>query len=234
MSLQPPRPIDDVIGNAIGTTGRASGSSSARRVVQKRPPSDFGADENEIQRIKRLVKRSYKRDFEKTNTTDRIINAIEYLTVNYPNVLLPMVLLYWMCMPGADFPSATHNDVLMFSKRVSRCKMTMLMRYGRSFFRVGNTKTHSGYFRGYVNKEELAKYEAPKAGRNLVKAHVKAQTLSAAIGKVESLKVGADFTKQQKDAAKDYAKLVETIGQSIKGYLPAPPPKPTSKTEPGE
>jgi hypothetical protein len=213
---------DDVIANAIGSPGKAP---AAKRAPKARKPTDWGADETEIARIKRLVKKNYKRDFETGTTTNRILDAIEYLTVEYPSVILPMVLLYWMCNPGPDFLAPTNNEVLFFSKRVSRVKGMMLLKHCRSFFRVGNTKTHAGYFRGYINKEELATYEAPKAGRCLVKAHDKAQTLSAAIGNVNKL----ELTPQQKDAAREYTRLVATIGQSIKGYLPAPAPKPTSK-----
>ncbi len=50
------------------------------------------------------------------------------------------------------------------------------------------------------------------------------------MGNVNKLDVTPDFTPQQKEAAKDYVRLVSTIGQSIKGYLPAPTPKPPITT----
>ena len=218
--------VDDVIGNAIGSVGRHTHTVQA--LPKKRvKASDFGANEGEISRVKRLVMKNYERDFN-LGTTLRIINAIEHLRLNYPEVMLPVTLLYWMCMPGNETPSPIKNEVLVFSKRVSRCKTAMLKEYGTSFFMVGGTKVRTGYFRAYINQQELAKYEAPKAGINLVRAHTKAATLSQAIGKVDALKVDADFTTKQKESAKDFVRLVATIGQSIKGYLPAAPPKPTA------
>jgi hypothetical protein len=184
-------------------------------------------DEGEIGRIKRVVKKNYKRDFNK-NAKDRILEAIEYLRVNYPSTLLPMTLLYWMCNPGSDFLSPSHNDVLLFAKRVTRYRNQMLLTYGTSFYRDGHSKTHTGFFRAYIDRKELAKYESPKAGRNLIKALGKAETLSAAIGKVEDLKTDENFTSAQKEAAKSYVRLVANLGQSIKGYLPAPVVRPTT------
>jgi hypothetical protein len=220
MSFQ--HPPNDVIGNAIGTPGRAVPVKKVRA-----PKSTLRVDETEISRIRRKVKVNFKRDWD-VKMVDRILNAIEYLRVNHPGVLLPMTLLFWMCNPGpeSDTPSATHNDVLTFAKRVSRYRNRMLVTHATTFYREGHSKTHAGFFRAYINQTELAIYEAPKAGANLVKAHAKAQTLAAAMGNVNKLEVSPDFTPQRKEAAKDYVRLVATIGQQIKGYLPAPTPKP--------
>src|SRR5271163_2862304 len=114
MSLNNHRTVDDVIGNAIGSAGRPS-VHSVHTPLKKVKASDFGANEGDIARVKRLVVKSYERDFN-LGTTQRIINAIEYLRLNYPEAMLPVTLLYWMCMPGNEVPSPSKNEVLVFSK----------------------------------------------------------------------------------------------------------------------
>lgn len=214
---------DDVIAAALGNPGRAT--MSARH--KAKAPVVVDINDEEISRIKRTIKKTYKREFNKRDS-DRILEAIEHLRINYPGILLPMSLLFYMCSPGPDFLGSTHNDVLLFARKVSRYRNAMLLRFGTSFYRMGHSKTHSGFFRAYIDKKELAKYESGKYGKNLKNAYAKAETLSAAIGKVEELKVGADFTQAQKEETRDYLRIVANIGQLVKGYLPAAPPKPST------
>ena len=222
--------VDDVIGKAIGTPGRAKATKPVKRVVA-RPPTqreipEEDPDESEISRIKREVKREYERDLTTTSPEDRILGAIEYLRINYPGVLLPMALLHWMCSPGPNILSSTHNEVLFFAKRVARYRGKMLLKYRTSFYRSGHSKMNAGFFRAYISQQELATYEMGKAGNNLKKAFGKAEALAAAVGNVNSLKTDEVFTAERKEEARDFVKILSSIGQSIKGYLPAPAPKP--------
>jgi hypothetical protein len=212
---------DDIIDNAIGSPGRAAPTPRRPKVVVRRAPT--AANEHEIQKAKKVVKKSFKREnaWWNLDLNDRIINGIEHLTVNFPDVLLPVTILFWMCVPGNSFLTLGNEDVVRFWKRVSRCKQKMLLKYGRSFEMIGGSKHTAGYIRGYTSKEQMSVHEGPKTERRIINAYMAAQTLSGAIGRPEQLKVSANFTAEQKEAARDFTRLVTTIGQSIKGYLPA-------------
>jgi len=215
----------DIIASTLRKPGNAPVRAQiANTETEEVDDSGTAGEDHEVAKIVRWVKKHYKRNFDAENT-DRVLSAIEYLTVNYPGQLLPVTLLYWMCNPGQRTISPGNKEALSFAARVSRCKMKMIAKYGRSFFMKGGGKGRVGYIRGYVSREEHATHEAPRAGRNLVNAFNKAESIKGVIGNVETLKTSATFTPEQKEAARDYNKLVANISLAIKGYLPPAPPR---------
>lgn len=180
----------------------------------------------EINRVTRAIKAprtGYKRDFGK-DTTDRIVDAIEYLTKNHPGLLVPITLLYWMCMPGQHTLAASNRDVLLFAGRVSRCKRKMLGQLGRTFMMRGGSRQRTGYIRGYTSREEHAIYEMPRAVRSAERAIEHVEAVKEAVGNPETLKVSATFTDEHKADAKAQIKRALTLITAYKA-LPAAPEK---------
>jgi hypothetical protein len=201
----------DMLASVLHSTGGGKATKAKASRIQ---------NTNEMTQISKAVRKKYNRDFT-LDDTDRIINAIEYLTVNYPKILLPVNLVYWMCNPGSHLKGAGTEEVLRFAKKLGSRKVKMLQKYGRSFF------VKAGHIRAYVNREEHAAFEAPRAGRNLFNAYRKAEAIKSVVGNVDTLKVSHEFTPEQKTVARDFSKAVASIGQSIKGLLGPSPTPPT-------
>ena len=94
----------------IATPGQAQ--KPARTTTKKAAkPRVIGVDNGEIERIKKLIKKSYARDFDSDPTT-RIIDSIHFLRTNYPGTLIPLYVLYWMTNAERTFLSSTSAEIL--------------------------------------------------------------------------------------------------------------------------
>lgn len=181
-------------------------TSSAR--AGKTTKSTKAVDMAGIETIVRQVKRNYA-DRIKENIDrepkDRIIEAIEWLTTEYPGTTVPMNLLYWMVNGGNKLLRQDSEDIIRFSHKVGRYKKYMLQTHTRSFV------IRAGMIRGYVSREEHAREELPKAINRATSAINNAALVSSAVGNPESLKVPLE----EKSGIADLLKSVKSMQQAL-------------------
>lgn len=202
---------------APGQAQKPARTTTRKQAAAK--PRVVGVDNVEVERIKKLLKKSYTRDFSGDPTT-RIIDAIHFLRSNYPGMLIPLYVLYWMTNAERTFLSSTSAEVLAFSQRVSRCKAKMSAKYNTSFFITGGSKNSAGLVRAFVDGREQAKHNGRRVERRIVGAVQAAQQHQANVGNVDKLQLNANFTADDKEAAKKLNALIASVKTVCAGYLP--------------
>lgn len=163
-----------------------------------------------VDHILRAVRKSYKVDTE-IDESERVIDAIQHLTKTYPKIMIPLQLLYWMCFGGKRLISPESDKMETFKRRVAACRKKMIEKYDRSFM------IKSGMCRGYVDREEHAVEELPKAQKKLVRSWQNANAISNIVGDSDTLKLDSD----RKSEIKKITLGIERMGTQMK-LLEAP------------
>jgi hypothetical protein len=208
MALQDNKRTNDpdiaLIHTVVGGRGSASKSRSKKTGV-KVVTLDNVADS----KIAKTIQQHYAKLIDiSLDEKERIVNAIHWLTHEYPGISIPGPVLYWMCYGGKTLKSADSDDVCKFIKKVGRARSLMLSKYNYSFL------IKAGTIRGYTTREDHIT-DLSRVTDRITRATATAEVLSSVIGNPDTLKLDEDRRK----STMLLIQTVKSIGVSVRPLL---------------
>ena len=154
--------------------------------------------------VARKIKDVYATQIE-LDPKDRVVDAIELLTINYPGMTFPMNILFRMVNGGQKLLRQDSEEMTQFSKKVGRYRKYMITKYNRSFIICAGT------IRGYVTREEHVEYVLPRAASRLASAINNATLVNQTVGNAETLKLSSE----RRGNVSSFQKAVEQMRRSV-------------------